>query len=39
MKKSWNEIRLLPGNDAYLGNLSVIHKLILPHREESKKKV
>ena len=39
MKKSWNEIRLLPGNDAYLGNLSVIQKLILPHHEESKKKV
>ena len=29
-------VRLSPGKDEDLGNLNVIHKLILPHREESK---
>ena len=28
-------MRLSPGKDENLGNLNVIHKLILPHREES----
>ena len=29
-------VRLSPGKDEDLGNLNVIHKLILPHPEESK---
>ena len=29
-------VRLSPGKDEDLGNLNVIHKLISPHREESK---
>ena len=29
-------VRLSPGKDEDLGNLNTIHKLILPHREESK---
>ena len=28
-------VRLSPGKGEDLGNLNVIHKLILPHREES----
>ena len=31
-------VRLSPGKDEVLGNLNVIHKVILPHREESKEK-
>ena len=30
------QMRLSPGKNDDLGNLNVIHKLILPHREESK---
>ena len=29
-------VRLSPANDENLGNLNVVHKLILPHRKESK---
>ena len=28
-------VRLSPANDENLGNLNVVHKLILPHRKES----
>ena len=37
MKRSWNEINVSPGKNEHLWKLSVIHKLILPHLEESKK--
>ena len=34
-KEITERVRLSPGKDEDLGNLNVIHKLILPHRKES----
>ena len=34
-KEITERVRLSPGKDEDLGNLNVIHKLILPHRRES----
>ena len=33
-KEVMEQVRLTPGKDEDLGNLNVIHKLILPHRKE-----